>query len=354
MRGDGTGRGRGVPARPAGREPFAGDRGGSRSGAPSPLAHQRERPLRTGRDVGAHGEVPGVTGELGDPEAAGSDEAVAAPGASLPARAGGGRPPAAGSRRLVGPAAVGLLAGFLSGLFGVGGGILMVPGLVLVLGMEQRRAHGTSLAAIIPIGIAGVVGYALDGSIDVVVAALLLAGSWFGALVGTSLLQVLPQRALRLAFAVLMLATAVRLFVEVPERTGRADVTVATALGLVALGFAAGVLAGLLGVGGGIVMVPAMVLVFGLSDVVAKGTSLLVIIPTASVGTLRNARRGAADLAVAATLGLAGVASAFAGSRLAVRLDPRVSTALFAVLLLFSAAQLLWRERRPRRPAAAP
>lgn len=269
----------------------------------------------------------------------------------LPGGTAGTRAPAGGGRRLVGPAAVGLLAGFLSGLFGVGGGILMVPGLVLVLAMEQRRAHGTSLAAIIPIAISGVVGYAIDGSIDVAVAALLFAGSWFGALVGTALLAVAPQRALRLGFAALLLATAVRLFVEVPERTGRAELGAAAVLGLVALGLAAGVLAGLLGVGGGIIMVPAMVLVFGLSDVVAKGTSLLVIIPTAAVGTARNARRGAADLPVAATLGLAGVVSAFAGSRVALRLDPRVSTALFAVLLALSAAQLLWRERP--RPAAA-
>ena len=77
-----------------------------------------------------------------------------------------------GRRRAAGRlVVVGLAAGFLSGLFGVGGGVLMVPGLVLVLGMGQRLAHGTSLAAIVPIAVAGVAGYALAGEVDWLAAA---------------------------------------------------------------------------------------------------------------------------------------------------------------------------------------
>ena len=70
---------------------------------------------------------------------------------------------APGGRTMLRIVLVGLAAGFLSGLFGVGGGVLMVPALVLVLGMGQRLAHGTSLAAIVPIALAGVLGYALGG-----------------------------------------------------------------------------------------------------------------------------------------------------------------------------------------------
>src|SRR5205085_8999022 len=79
--------------------------------------------------------------------------------------------------RFAGLAVVGVLAGFLSGLFGVGGGILIVPGLVLVLKMEQRLAHGTSLGAILPISVAGVIGYAIDRSGDRPSGALLTAGA---------------------------------------------------------------------------------------------------------------------------------------------------------------------------------
>src|SRR4051794_29643170 len=86
------------------------------------------------------------------------------------------QPPAATTRLRLAPwkpIVVGLVAGLLSGIFGVGGGILIVPGLVLALGMQQRLAHGTSLAAIIPIAAAGLSGYAVAGEVDWLAALLL-------------------------------------------------------------------------------------------------------------------------------------------------------------------------------------
>ncbi len=239
--------------------------------------------------------------------------------------------------------AVGLLAGFLSGVFGVGGGILLVPGFVLLLEMEQRLAYGTSLAAILPIALAGVVGYAAHGSVDLPAAALLALGAAGGAVLGTLLLDRLPLAALRLAFGVLMVAAAIRLFSASDPGPGSRPLTLAAATALVAIGAVTGVLAGLLGVGGGIVMVPGLVLLLGISDVLAKGTSLLVIIPTALVGTARNVAAGNTDVPVAVAAGLAGAAAAFPGSVLAVHLDPSLSRALFALLLVGAAAQLLLR-----------
>lgn len=244
-------------------------------------------------------------------------------------------------RGLAAPVLVGLLAGFLSGLFGVGGGILLVPGLMIVLGMEQRRAHGTSLAAIVPIAVAGVIGYAVHRSVDLPAAALLALGSAGGAVAGARLLDRLPGRALQLAFGGLLVLTAVRLFLAGDGARASRPLTVGLAAGLVVIGVAAGVLAGLLGVGGGIVMVPALVLLLGSSDVLAKGTSLAVIIPTALVGTVQNARAGNADVPAAVTAGLAGAASAAAGAVVAVRLDPTLSRALFGLLLVVAAAQLI-------------
>lgn len=236
---------------------------------------------------------------------------------------------------------VGLLAGFLSGLFGVGGGILLVPGFVLLLGMDQRLAHGTSLAAILPIALAGVVGYAAHGSVDLPAGALLALGAAGGAVLGTVLLDRLPLRVLRLGFALLMVAAALRLFSAPDTGHGSRSVNLAVAVALVAIGAGAGLLAGLLGVGGGIVMVPGLVLLLGVSDVLAKGTSLLVIIPTALAGTARNLSAGNTDLPVATAAGLSGAVSAVAGSLVAVHLDPKVSRILFALLLIAAAWQLL-------------
>jgi uncharacterized membrane protein YfcA len=244
--------------------------------------------------------------------------------------------------------AVGLAAGFLSGLLGVGGGVLMVPGLVLVLGMGQRLAHGTSLAAIVPIAVAGLAGYALAGEVDWLAALFLAVGAaGVGAPVGTYLLHVLPTRVLAVVFAILLVATAARLLAGEGDAAGRGDLTVAAALGLVAVGVLAGTLSGLLGVGGGVVMIPALVVLLGVPAAMAKGSSLAVILPTALVGTWRNVTHHNADLHVAAVVGLTGTGAAFLASQLSVGLDERLSNRLFAGLLLAVAAKLLWDNRRP-------
>ncbi|MCO1577460.1 sulfite exporter TauE/SafE family protein [Crossiella sp. SN42] len=237
--------------------------------------------------------------------------------------------------------AIGLTSGLLSGLFGVGGGVLIVPALVLLAGFGQKLAHGTSLAAVVPISVTGALGYAMEGSVNWVVAALLAAGSMAGALIGTWLLHVLPVRWLRYGFAALLLLTAVRLGLETPHRLAEAELDVGGAVLMLALGLLVGTLSGLFGVGGGIIMVPAMILLFGISDVVAKGTSLLVVIPTGIIATVQNLKRGNADLRSAALLGLAGVVSAYGGVRLALLLPPRVSVLLFAALLAFTAYRMV-------------
>jgi hypothetical protein len=98
----------------------------------------------------------------------------------------------------------------------------------------------------------------------------------------------------------------------------------------------AGTLAGLLGVGGGLVVIPVLVILFSVPDTVAKGTSLLVIIPTALAGTLENRRHGNVDLRTAAVVGGAGGLAALGGSRLAHAMSPTVSSVLFGILLVLA------------------
>jgi uncharacterized membrane protein YfcA len=113
----------------------------------------------------------------------------------------------------------------------------------------------------------------------------------------------------------------------------------------IALGLAAGVLAGLFGVGGGILFVPALTIVLGVEQHSAQGTSLLAIIPTVVVGTWRQQRYGNVRWRPAITLGVAGVAGVVAGGFLAESLPGGVLKRLFGVLLLLTAAQLVWRTR---------
>jgi uncharacterized membrane protein YfcA len=251
--------------------------------------------------------------------------------------------------RLAGAAVVGLLAGFLSGLFGVGGGILIVPGLVLVMKMDQRLAHGTSLAAILPIAAAGVVGYAVHDAVDWPVGAIISVGAIVGALIGVRFLRAVRGHVLRNVFAIFLVATAARLLIDTPEPSGRGPLLLALALSLIVIGLVSGATAGLLGVGGGIIIIPALVVLFAVPDPIAKGTSLFVIIPTALAGTVQNTRADNVDMPVAIAVGLAGAVAAFAGSKVATTLSPHLSSVLFAGLILVVAARMLLVRQRPSR-----
>jgi uncharacterized protein len=107
--------------------------------------------------------------------------------------------------------AIGLAAGFFSALFGVGGGIVVVPLLVLAAGFDERSATGTSLAAIGLIALAGTVSYSLRGEIDVGAAALLGLPAALGAVAGARLQQHLATRTLLLGLAVLLVSVGVYL-----------------------------------------------------------------------------------------------------------------------------------------------
>jgi uncharacterized membrane protein YfcA len=236
--------------------------------------------------------------------------------------------------------AIGLAAGALSGLFGVGGGILIVPGLVLLAGMPQRRAHATSLAAILPIAVSGAAGYGIEGAVDWVAVGLLTVGGIAGAFIGTNLLRRIPERGLRALFAVFLLVAAALLPFQASAHGGD-GVGALGAVMLVLVGALAGGLAGLLGVGGGIVMVPGLILLGSVAPAVAKGTSLVAIIPTSLIGTLRNVEARDVDLRTSAAVGAGGVLASFAASLLSVRLDPELSAILFGVLLVAMAVRLL-------------
>lgn len=246
------------------------------------------------------------------------------------------------------PIVIGLIAGLVSGSFGVGGGIIIVPGLVIFLHFTQRLSHGTSLMAIMPISAAGVIGFALNDSINVEYALFLGLGSILGALLGTKLLASLKNVWLSRIFSALLLLTALRLFISVPSETGAAtaSVTVGLATILVVVGALIGIVAGLLGVGGGLILVPILIIFFGVATPEAKGTSLVVTLVAAITGTWRNHRNLNVDTSVALRIGIAGIPTALIGAQLAQLMSSQVSAILFAVLLVLSAIRLLRTSRR--------
>lgn len=244
---------------------------------------------------------------------------------------------------------IGLLAGLLSGLFGVGGGTVIVPLLVLLLHFNQRLGAGTSLAAIVPTATVGVVSYAIHGSVAWIPALILAAGAVVGAQIGTRLLPRISQTVLRWFFVGFLVIVIVSLFLVVPAREADFDLQLLNGLALVAVGVATGILAGLIGVGGGVIVVPVLMLAFGTSDLVAKGTSLLMMIPTAISGTIGNLRNRNVDLVAAGLVGVSACTTTALGAWLATLLDPLTGNMLFAAYLLVIAVQMAMKAIRGRK-----
>lgn len=112
-------------------------------------------------------------------------------------------------------AAIGTLAGIFSGLFGVGGGTVIVPLLIFWFGYGERLATGTSLAAIVLIGLLGTVAQGgIYGNVHVLTGLLLAIPAVFGVVMGTAIQQRIPQRAVSLLFAVLLVSVAIELIVK--------------------------------------------------------------------------------------------------------------------------------------------
>ncbi len=263
---------------------------------------------------------------------------------------GPGAPRGPGPGWWVRAAGVGVAAGLLSGLFGVGGGIIMVPLLVVWFALDQRRASATSLLAIVPIALASTLGYAVNGNVDVRAGLLLLLGGITGGQLGAWLLPRTPIPTLQLWFGILSIATAVRMVMADPAGGGFASGALEAVL-LVLVGVAAGVLAGLLGVGGGIIMVPGLVLVAGEDPDTARGTSLLVVIGTAITATVTNARNDLVEMRLGVVAGLAGAPAGLAGAAIGQWLPQRIALGLFALLLAWSGLRMLLRSSASRRTA---
>jgi uncharacterized membrane protein YfcA len=110
--------------------------------------------------------------------------------------------------------AIGLVSGVASGLFGVGGAIVIIPGLVVLLKMSQHAAHGTSLASLLlPVGLLGAVEYYRRGEVNVPYAIVISLGLFVGALIGAKLAGGVSDLALRRAFGAVLLLVSVRLLV---------------------------------------------------------------------------------------------------------------------------------------------
>ena len=227
---------------------------------------------------------------------------------------------------------VGMLVGVLSGTFGIGGGTVIVPALVW-LGLSQRNAAATSTLAIVPTSISGVISYATGGHVDWLAAALLFCGMFIGGQIGSWLLSRLPELALRWIFVAFLVFVVIDQVSFVPSRDHQIAMSVTTGICLALLGVIIGTLAGLLGIGGGALAVPALSMLFGASDLIARGTSLLAMFPNSITTSVANLKRRLVHVKAALIIGLVAAVTAPFGTWIAGAVSPRVGSILFACYL---------------------
>jgi uncharacterized membrane protein YfcA len=191
---------------------------------------------------------------------------------------------------------VGLVAGVFGGLVGIGGGAIMIPLMVRLFKFSQHQGHGTSLMALVFTGITGAVTYGLKGSVDVLAAVLLAASAIFTARLGALYANALPEWRLKRAFGIFLISISM-LVLSKPYLSHLAGLSHLAAgwakvVTLLAAGAMTGFLSGMMGVGGGAIMVAAMVLLVGYNQHTAQGSALLAMVPAGSVGAYTHWRLG--------------------------------------------------------------
>lgn len=245
-----------------------------------------------------------------------------------------------------------LLVGVSLGLLGSGGAILTVPILVYLLGHSEKPAIIESLAIVGAIALVGAARNQRAGTIDLRTAALLafpgIAGSWFGAQASSHVsgaLQLVLLALLMIAAAALMLRPAQT---RTTGPTNQSDTLRASAV-LAGQGALLGFVTGFVGVGGGFLLIPALVLIRCLAMPAAVGTSLAVIFVNCCAGlarhiTARHPELAQVDWSVVGMFALLGIVGSLVGGRLGASINPRRLKQVFAVFLLGMAGFVIWQQ----------
>jgi uncharacterized protein len=250
---------------------------------------------------------------------------------------------------------VGAAAGVFAGLFGIGGGIIIVPSLILLAGFPLVKATGTSLAAILlPVGILGVVAYYKAKIIDLRASAFIAAGLLTSVVVGAWLANTLPVDLMRKFFALFCLYVGGNFIDPVRRYRNWRGLDIAakpepeknphpSPWPLVGIGLLAGVMAGMFGIGGGNIIVPLLALTLHYPAKRAIATSLgAILFPFGIPGVLYYYHAGNLDLQAAAWIAAGLFIGTVFGARITISLPARTVKLLYGLFLLFVAVRFFF------------
>ena len=232
--------------------------------------------------------------------------------------------------------AIGLSAGIFGGLVGLGGGVIMIPLMVGVLKLTQHKAHGTSLVALVFTGISGAITYALNDAINITAAVLLALTAVFTAPLGAHYAHTLAEWKLKKTFGAFLIFCAALLFFKpylVNFIGPLSDFTIIIIF--LITGVFTGFLSGMMGVGGGTIMVPVMVILAGFTQHIAQGTSLLVMVPAGGIGAFTHWKLGNVEAGIIYGLVPGILLGTYLGGNLANIIPDNILRLIFAVIIIF-------------------
>ena len=244
---------------------------------------------------------------------------------------------------------IGAVGGVVGGLLGGGAGVLFVPALDRFTGLSRARVHGTSTIANIAVCVGGSAVYALGGgAVDLRVGAGLTLGGIVGGFWGARLLARASERLLRVLLIAILLLTAAKLYLDAAGVVLFAGGVVAPSLAgnpwflvpvTVALGVVIGAWSGAMGLGGGLLAVPTMVLLFGTELHTAAGTSLVMFLPNSIAGAIVHVRQGTGSPRWGALLSVGALPGTAGGALLGLALDAVVLGLVFGTFALTMAVR---------------
>ncbi len=240
-------------------------------------------------------------------------------------------------------ALIGFVSGIASGAFGIGGALLSTPGIRWILDAPALVAVGTTLPVIIPTALTGVYTYARSRLIDVRTAAVLCTSGAVFAVLGALVTQVVPGELLLVLTAVLIFFLSLRMLR--PDESPHGPRATTSVPVLLVVGAVSGFVSGLLGVGGGVILVPVLTVLLHFPVKIALGTSLAVVAAQSIPGSVTHAIIGNIDWGIVGGLLIGVVPGAHIGSRAAVAVEDAklrtvVGVAMALLALAFGAAEL--------------
>ncbi|MDH4157659.1 MAG: sulfite exporter TauE/SafE family protein [candidate division Zixibacteria bacterium] len=236
----------------------------------------------------------------------------------------------------------GLLAGLLGGYLGLGGGIVMVPFLTVVAGLNIKVAVPVSVTAIVVNSLASSNEYLKKGMVDLELVVALSVFSILGNITGSNLIDAVPGNVIRLILAVILAYTALSLLTKKgPEkRVGFEDNRRRYLMVCVVIAFLAGVLSALVGIGGGVILVPLLYTIIGLPLTTARGTSSLMIGFSSAAAAAVYLLNERTDFAVVAPVAAGIIVGAKLGGFLGTMAKPVAVKILFFLVMLYLAYKL--------------